>query len=34
LSTTNAQGERIFLDEQQIAAQLARAQQVAAESCK
>ena len=34
MSTTNAQGERVFLDDSQIAAELARAQKAVAESCK
>lgn len=34
MSTTNAQGERVFLDDSQIAAQLARAQQGVADNCK
>jgi len=34
MSTTNAQGERVFLDDSQIAAELARAQQAVAANCK
>ena len=34
MSTTNAQGERVFLDDAQIAAERARAQQAAAANCQ
>ena len=34
MSTTNAQGERVFLDDSQVAAQLARAQKGVADNCK
>jgi len=34
MSTTNAQGERVFLDDAQIASELARAQQAVASNCR
>ena len=34
MSTTNAQGERVFLDEAQIAAERARAEQAVASNCR
>lgn len=34
MSTTNAQGERVFLDDAQVASQLARAQKGVADNCK
>jgi hypothetical protein len=33
MSTTNAQGERVFLDDAQVASQLQRAQKIVAETC-
>jgi hypothetical protein len=34
MSTTNAQGERVFLDDAQIASELTRAQQAVASNCQ
>jgi hypothetical protein len=34
MSTTNAQGERVFLDDTEIATQLARAQKAVADNCQ